>query len=187
MNKLKFLLIAIFVLVMLAGSAAAQDPALADLPAGEKFTSTDANFSVALFKDPTSIVRTEPTKEKNQRSIEYMWKMKEGLVVIESDEFLNGASFKTENDYAAFFKAFKNSVVSQEDVKVVSENPLTSGDYKGINFLLQAGKAKSLTRMIAGGNRYYTITVVSYIPANGFDAAVFKAVDTFTPTPAPKN
>jgi hypothetical protein len=60
---------------------------------------------------------------------------------------------------------------------------MTSGDYKGINFLLDASGTKSLTRMFARGNRYYTITAVSYVP-DGFDAAFLKAVETFGITPA---
>lgn len=186
MKILKVFYSAIFVVMMLAGSAAAQDKSLADLPAGEKYTSTDANFSISLFKEPTSVVKTEPTVERNERAIQFTWKLKEGLVIIEFNEFLNGASFKSDKQYEAFFTAFKNSIVGQEGVKIISENPLTLGDYKGINFLLDASGAKSLTRMIAGGNRYYTITAVSYVKTAGYDAPFFKAIETFSITPVTK-
>ena len=171
-----------FILLACAGLAIAQDKSLADLPAGEKFTSTEASFGVSLFKEPTSVAKTE---EKNKRTIQFTWKLKEGLVIIDFDEFLNGASLKTDQDYDLFFKAFKNSIVGQEGVKIISENPMTLGDHKGINFRLDASGAKSLTRMIARGNRYYTITAVSYIKTDGFDAAFFKAIETFSVTPGP--
>jgi hypothetical protein len=67
MKNLKKIYSAIFVVLMLAGFAAAQDKSLAELPAGEKFTSTEANFSISLFKEPTSVVKTE---EKNKRTIQ---------------------------------------------------------------------------------------------------------------------
>lgn len=180
MNRIKSIVFVLAFISALAGLAAGQeakpapDPTLSTLPAGEKFISTAAGFSISLPKVPAE---TTPVQKEGETGVEYNWKVREGVFYIQHGQFTNGYIFQP-HLYKPFFDGFKNGLLKDSGIKLVSEDEYKSGGCRGMTYIIDYRGLKGWVRVLAFDNRYFTMTAVSFPNIKDADALLLRAMNS---------
>jgi hypothetical protein len=171
------------ILAILPGFVSGQVKSLADLAAGEVFTSNDGKFSIALPKtiDSRNAVRTAV-----ETGADLGWKLKEGTItirwVISSDpNFI----FTKKDHYKSFFVGLRAGVMGDLRAKTKNEEFIKLGEYQGYQFKFEtAEKGKGEVRVFVVGKRYYVLTGQASTSVPGSEEAITRSFDTFKLTEA---
>lgn len=176
MNCLKSIAFVLAFISALAGFTAAQeaDPSLSTLPAGEKFISTVAGFSISLPKVPAE---TTPVKKEDETGVEYNWKLREGVFHVQHGQFTNGYIFQP-HLYKPFFDGFKGGLLKDSGIKLVSEDEYKSGRCRGMTYIIDYKGLKGRVRIFAFDNKYFTMTAVSFPNVKDADALLLMAMNS---------
>jgi hypothetical protein len=169
---------------------APKELSLKTLPAGEKFTSADGLFTVALPKDGVDFEATTLGQgSPKETGGKYSWKVKEGVIII---HYSDDPDFvvKTEKDYADVADGLKAGI-TVFGATVLSERTIKLGEYRGYEIKFESPeKSKGITRMWIAGTRTYGVFGLAEPGAAGAIEIITSALDSFeltTANPKPKS
>jgi hypothetical protein len=172
MKTSKYLILTIFAAILLAASAAAQNHSIHDVHAGDKFTSADDGFEIALPAD-----WVKETQLQNGRR--YLWAFTEGSISITIREFVESEVLKTDADRTAFIEGYKGALQKDPGVKFISESPVKIGEYKGEAFNITVDGERSLFIVLAWDRFSVVLNCNSNGKVAGSDGPLFDALKTF--------
>jgi hypothetical protein len=162
----------------LAGHAAGQLPSLASKPAGEKFTSEQCGFTIAMPAKPSG-TKTEETLI--MRGMTFSWDFQEGGVMVQCGEFTTGGAKATEKDGAAFVTGFAEGFLKElQPASSLIDAPYKLGDYSGKSYSMVYQGQKIQMNVAVYGNKYFSVTAFAFKEVPGSEALVFNAAKTFS-------
>lgn len=157
---------------------------LKTLPAGEKFTSAEGRFTIAMPKDGADFEATLPSEgAPKETGGKFSWKVTEGVIII---DYGDDPTFvvKTEKDYAEVADGMKAGTTAF-GAKVLSEKTFNLGKYRGYELKFEgADKVKGTSRiLIVDGRRYGIFGLANPDVAGALDV-INQALDSFELIPA---
>lgn len=172
MKSLKYLALTIFALALTAAAATAQTHSLRDVHPGDKYSSTDDGFDIAL---PAEWVKEDqiPTGRR------YTWDLKEGTISITIREFAEAEILKTDADRTAFIGGYKGALQKDPGVKFLSESPVKIGEYRGEAYNITVDGEKTLFIVLAWNKFSVVLRGSPNGKIAGSDELIFDALKTF--------
>jgi hypothetical protein len=148
---------------------------------GERFSSADGRFSIALPKSISGFSALSPQQLGfNASGAMYQWIIKEGGVVITFHDFLDpNFAVTTEQNFTDYFAGVRDSVLQQTKGKMLSDSRITLAGHRGYQFAIELpGGRKGFARTFYVDKRAYSLfAVASEDP--GAESLISKAFDSF--------
>jgi len=177
MRNANILLGTVWLALALSGHAAGQMPSLASKPAGEKFTSQQCGFTIAMPARPTT---TKAEENALTRSFLFLWEFREGRVFVQCGEFATDGAKATEKDGSLFIDGFKGGLLKAlQPVSSFAEAPYKLGDYSGKGYSVLYKGNRVQVNVAVSGNKFFAVWATAYKEIPGSDDLVFSAAGTF--------
>ena len=134
-------------------------PSLKSLPPGERFTSRDGGFSIALLKEPSGTLRLTPDSGLRASGEVFQFVTAEaGFSITYVDYTRPDFNITTDQQYIDYFGGVRNGVVRSCNAKILTEREVTIAGQRGyaFTFMLPEG-FKGAGRAFVLGKRGYTL------------------------------
>ena len=134
-------------------------PSLKNLPPGERFTSRDGGFSIALPKEPSGTLRLTPDSGVPGYGEVFQFVTEEaGFSITYVDYTRPDFNLATDQQYINYFGGIRNGVIQSRNAKILTEREITFAGQRcyAFTFMLPEG-FKGAGRAFVLGKRGYTL------------------------------
>lgn len=131
-------------------------------------------------KTPKEIELVPPADPlRNSSKTMYKWDVDEGFFAVTRSVFEH-RTIETDKELAEYLTQVKASLGKGPDMKLVAEKPVALEKWRGADLTYKAGEwVKSIIRVLAHGNKVYTLSVTIDHNVKDAEILVSKALDSF--------
>lgn len=181
---------------------------LSNLPATEKFASTDGRFTIALPRNISGFAAVTPKEMAiNVSGASYQWRIREGVVFIQYFDYLDRSfSVISEQDFANYFAGVTDGTMKSLKAELISSSRIKLGNFNGIklDFRFPNG-LRGTHRNYLVNKRQYALTAVfaqdvpdaeklinqaldslSLVSQASIDEEIRRKIEQSTPAPLPQ-
>ncbi len=158
-------------------------PSLKTLPDTSRYIDKDKTFSIWMPETPKEIELIPPADPlKGSSKTMYKWDVDEGFFAVTRSVFEH-RTLDTEKDLAEYLAQVKEAIGKGPDMKLIAEKPSALEAWRGIDLTYKSGdRIKTIIRVLARGNKVYTLSVTIDHNVKDAEMLVSKALDSLAIT-----